>query len=89
MRGFFLALEGLTMAACFWPRGAVGALEAAATVCPPPREFAGNERDSNDNAELFLYSGKKHYFADSSLPSYDAGATALLTQRVLDFLETR
>ena len=40
-------------------------------------------------AELFLYPGDQHYFADSSLPSYDAAATALLTQRVLDFLATR
>jgi dienelactone hydrolase len=39
-----------------------------------------------DDAELFLYSGDQHYFADSSLPSYDPGATALLTRRVLDFL---
>jgi len=39
-----------------------------------------------DDAELFLYPGDQHYFADSSLPSYDADATALLTQRVLDFL---
>ena len=38
------------------------------------------------DAELFLYPGDQHYFADSSLPSYDADATALLTQRVLDFL---
>jgi dienelactone hydrolase len=40
------------------------------------------------NAELFLYPGDQHYFADSSLPSYDAEATALLVQRVLDFLRT-
>jgi dienelactone hydrolase len=39
-----------------------------------------------DDAELFLYPGDQHYFADSSLPSYDPDATALLTQRVLDFL---
>jgi dienelactone hydrolase len=39
-----------------------------------------------DQAELFLYSGDQHYFADSSLSSYDAEATALLIQRVLDFL---
>ncbi len=39
-----------------------------------------------ENAELFLYPGDQHYFADSSLPSYDAEATALLTRRVLDFL---
>jgi len=38
------------------------------------------------DAELFLYPGDQHYFADSSLPSYDAAATALLTQRVLKFL---
>ena len=39
-----------------------------------------------DDAELFLYPGDRHYFADSSLPSYDPDATALLTRRVLDFL---
>jgi dienelactone hydrolase len=42
--------------------------------------------NSAEQAELFLYPGDQHYFADSSLPSYDATATALLTQRVLDFL---
>jgi dienelactone hydrolase len=40
-----------------------------------------------DDAELFLYPGDQHYFADSSLPSYDADAAALLTRRVLAFLE--
>jgi dienelactone hydrolase len=40
-----------------------------------------------DDAELFLYPGDQHYFADSSLPSYDAEAAALLTRRVLDFLD--
>ncbi|MBR0853607.1 dienelactone hydrolase family protein [Bradyrhizobium liaoningense] len=40
-----------------------------------------------ENAELFLYPGDQHYFADSSLPSYDAGATRLLTRRVLGFLD--
>jgi dienelactone hydrolase len=40
-----------------------------------------------ENAELFLYPGDQHYFADSSLPSYDAEATALLTKRVLAFLD--
>ena len=39
-----------------------------------------------EDAELFLYPGDQHYFADSSLPSYDADATALLTRRVLEFL---
>jgi dienelactone hydrolase len=38
------------------------------------------------DAELFVYPGDQHYFADSSLPSYDADATVLLTERVLEFL---
>ena len=41
------------------------------------------------DAELFLYPGDQHYFADSSLPSYDPEATVLLTQRVLAFLSDR
>jgi dienelactone hydrolase len=44
--------------------------------------------ESTEHAELFLYPGDQHYFADSSLPSYDADAAALLTERVLDFLRT-
>lgn len=42
---------------------------------------------STDDAELFVYPGDQHLFADSSLPGYDAPATTLLTQRVLDFLQ--
>jgi dienelactone hydrolase len=45
--------------------------------------------ESTDQVELFLYPGDQHYFADSSLPSYDADATALLTKRVLEFLRDR
>ena len=46
------------------------------------REIVANVAD----AELFLYPSDQHYFADSSLPSYDADATALLLRRVRDFL---
>jgi dienelactone hydrolase len=49
------------------------------------RELVEQAKD----AELFLYPGDQHYFADSSLPSYDPDATALLTRRVLDFLRAR
>src|SRR2546421_554928 len=42
---------------------------------------------ASPDAELFLYPGDQHYFADSTLPSYDPAATALLTERVLAFLE--
>ena len=40
-----------------------------------------------DDAELFLYPGDKHLFADSSLSSYDDEAATLLTERVLAFLD--
>jgi dienelactone hydrolase len=45
--------------------------------------------DTAEDGELFLYPGDKHYFADSSLPSYDEKATKLLTERVLAFLDER
>jgi dienelactone hydrolase len=58
--------------------------------------FAGEDLDAaralvaaSADAELFLYPGKQHLFADSSLPSYDEQAAALLTRRVLDFLTNR
>jgi len=41
------------------------------------------------DAELYLYPGDQHYFADSSLPTYDAGAAALLLDRTLTFLRSR
>jgi dienelactone hydrolase len=44
--------------------------------------------DSTHGAELFLYPGEEHLFADSSLPSYDPAGTALLKERVLAFLAT-
>lgn len=39
-----------------------------------------------DDGRLFLYPGDEHYFADSSLPGYDAEAAGLLTERVLALL---
>jgi dienelactone hydrolase len=39
-----------------------------------------------DGAELFLYPGDRHLFADSSLPDYDEEAATLLRQRVQAFL---
>jgi dienelactone hydrolase len=44
---------------------------------------------STDEAELFLYPGDEHLFADSSLPAYDGVAAGLLTERVLAFLSAR
>lgn len=38
------------------------------------------------DAELFTYPGDRHLFTDSSLPSYDADATALVVQRAATLL---
>jgi dienelactone hydrolase len=43
--------------------------------------------ESSEVAELFLYPGEEHLFADSSLPAYDSAAATLLTERVLAFLD--
>jgi dienelactone hydrolase len=43
---------------------------------------------SSDHAELFLYPGEQHLFADSSLPSYEQSAATLLMERVLRFLQS-
>lgn len=49
---------------------------------PAARELA----DCAAAAELFVYPGDQHLFADSSLDAYDADAAALLMDRVLTFL---
>jgi len=49
---------------------------------PAARELAA----SVEAAELFLYPGDRHLFADRSLPDYDEAAAMLLTERVLAFL---
>jgi dienelactone hydrolase len=52
-------------------------------------EFARALVEEAEDGELFLYPGDQHYFADSSLPSYDEAAAKLLTERVLAFLAAR
>src|SRR5204863_1227029 len=49
---------------------------------PAAREIA----DTIEGAELFLYPGDRHLFADNSVAGYDPGAAALLRQRALDLL---
>ncbi len=46
------------------------------------------EASATARAELFIYPGDGHLFADSSSSSYDREAAALLTKRALDFLQT-
>jgi len=40
-----------------------------------------------EGAQVFLYPGDRHLFADNSLPDYDESAATLLKQRVLSFLD--
>lgn len=49
---------------------------------PAARELV----EAVDDAELFLYPGESHLFADSSLDDYDEQAAAQLRERVLAFL---
>jgi dienelactone hydrolase len=57
--------------------------EWAVEDLPAARELV----ETTEVAELFLYPGDRHLFADSSLPDYDEDAATLLTQRVLAFLK--
>jgi dienelactone hydrolase len=56
--------------------------EWAAEDLPAARELV----ETTESAELFLYPGDRHLFADNSLPDFDESAATLLTQRVLAFL---
>jgi dienelactone hydrolase len=44
------------------------------------------ETVGSELAELFVYPGDRHLFADSSLPSFDANAAALVERRSREFL---
>jgi dienelactone hydrolase len=57
--------------------------EWAAEDLPAARDLV----ETTEGAELFLYPGNGHLFADSSLSDYDENAATLLTQRVLSFLD--
>jgi len=72
-----------------WPQGVPLQIhmmeedEWALEDLPAARELV----ESVDGAELFLYAGDGHLFADSSLSDYDEAAATLLVQRVLRFLD--
>jgi dienelactone hydrolase len=71
-----------------WPHGVplqihlMESDEWAVEDLPAARELV----ESVDGAELYLYPGDRHLFADSSLPDYDEAAAALVEERVLAFL---
>jgi dienelactone hydrolase len=72
-----------------WPQGVPLQIhmmegdEWALEDLPAARELV----ETIDGAELFLYPGDGHLFADNSLPDYDESAATLLQQRVLAFLK--
>jgi dienelactone hydrolase len=57
--------------------------EWAVEDLPAARELV----ETVDGAELFLYPGDRHLFADGSLADYDEQAAAQLKERVLAFLK--
>jgi dienelactone hydrolase len=73
-----------------WPKGVpvqIHAMEADELfVAEGDLDAARDLVEEAEDAELFLYPGDQHLFADSSLPSYDERAATLLMQRVLSFL---
>jgi dienelactone hydrolase len=71
-----------------WPEGVPAQVHAKEDdpAFAEDREAAQALVDSTSDAELFLYPGKQHLFADSSASDYDADAAALLMDRVREFL---
>lgn len=85
-----LLLHGCEPASAFgcpWPEGVplqIHTMDADEWVeLDVARQLAGTV----NGAELFLYPGNGHMFADNLLPDYDQGAATLLKQRVLSFLD--
>lgn len=74
-----------------WPDGVpvqVHGMDADAIFVDDGDLAAARELVSSvEDAELFLYRGSEHLFADSSLPAYDHAATGLLLERVIGFLD--
>jgi dienelactone hydrolase len=75
-----------------WPQGVplqIHMMDADEWVLPPNEDLdvARHLAETIESAELFVYPGDRHLFADSSLPDYDENAAALLTERVLSFLD--
>ena len=73
-----------------WPQGVplqIHMMEADEWVQGGDLDAARELARTIEGAELFLYPGDRHLFADKSLPDYDERAASLLMQRVLAFLQ--
>ncbi len=73
-----------------WPQGVplqIHIMEADEWVLEGDLDAARELDKTIEGAELFLYPGARHLFADNSLPDYDEKAAGLLTERALAFLK--
>ena len=73
-----------------WPQGVplqIHLMEADEWALEGDLDAARELDETVESAELFLYPGDRHLFADSSLPDYDESAATLLKQRMLSFLD--
>jgi dienelactone hydrolase len=73
-----------------WPEGVplqIHLMEADEFALEGDLDAARELAETIESAELFLYPGDRHLFADNSLPDYDESAATMLKQRVLSFLD--
>jgi dienelactone hydrolase len=73
-----------------WPPGVplqIHLMEADEWALEGDLDAARELDETVESAELFLYPGDRHLFADSSLPDYDEDAAKLLKQRAVSFLD--
>ena len=76
--------------ACPWPEDVplqINMMESDPWVVDGDLPVARDLAATTDAAELYVYPGEGHLFADSGAPGYDSGAATLLRQRVLAFLD--
>jgi dienelactone hydrolase len=72
-----------------WPQGLplqIHLMEADEFALEGDLDAARELEGTVESAELFLYPGDRHLFADESLDDYDEGAATLLKQRTISFL---
>lgn len=75
-----------------WPLGVpvqIHMMDRDEWVLPPNEDLAAAHQlaETVESAQLFLYPGDRHLFADNSVSDYDPEAASLLMERVLSFLD--
>jgi dienelactone hydrolase len=70
-----------------WPQGLPLQIHVMEADEQGDVDVARQLAETIESAELFLYPGDRHLFADNSLRDYDDSAATMLKQRVLRFLD--